>query len=103
MTIISQNREVAINYDNITAVELRGDYIQAYPANGGQPIPIGKYAAERAREVYAEMISTAYPQDRFTMDNPENFTAMKQYRYGVVVNGRDLTRYAPNTYYMPEE
>ena len=103
MTIVAQNRSVVVNYDNLVAVELRGNYIHAYPASGGNPIPIGVYDDDRAKEVYADLVSKAYPPDCFVMESPDNFTAMKQYRYGVIVNEAELTRYSPHTYYMPEE
>lgn len=57
MNIISQNKECIINYDNVLAIQSRGQYIHAYPVGGGRPIPIGMFdTEERAKCVLNEII-----------------------------------------------
>lgn len=58
MNIISQNKECIINYDNVLAIQSRGQYIHAYPVGGGQPIAIGMFATEeRAKYILNDIIA----------------------------------------------
>lgn len=65
MTIIGQNKTVAVNYDNVIAIEIHGTYISAHPANGGSVIPLGLYASPgRTIEVFTELErKIAFSQD----------------------------------------
>lgn len=65
MTIVGQNKNVAVNYDNVIALEIHGTYISAHPANSGSVIPLGLYKdSERALEVFGELQrKIAFSQD----------------------------------------
>lgn len=65
MTIVGQNKSVAVNYDNLIAIEIHGTYISAHPVTGGSVIPLGLYKdAERTLEVLGELErKIAFSQD----------------------------------------
>lgn len=46
MIVISQNGKVAVNIENLIAIEVQGNYIQAHPSNGGHAISIGAYGSD---------------------------------------------------------
>lgn len=57
MIIISQNGKVAVNIDNVIALEVQGSYIQAHTVTGGQPIPLARFDTyERTQEMFRHML-----------------------------------------------
>lgn len=59
MRIISQNRDISVEFDNVILKICNGGLIYAYPyANQSEVIVLCKYASqERAREVFEDMHS----------------------------------------------
>ena len=59
MRIISQNRDISVEFDNVILKICNGSLIYAYPyANQAAALVLGKYASqERAREVFEDMHS----------------------------------------------
>ena len=59
MRIISKNRDISVEFDNVILKICNGSLISAYPyANQSTAIVLGKYASqERAREVFEDMHS----------------------------------------------
>lgn len=59
MRIISQDRDISVEFDNVILKICNGSLIYAYPyANQSSALVLGKYASqERAREVFEDMHS----------------------------------------------
>ena len=59
MRIISQNRDISVEFDNVILKICNESLIYAYPyANRSDAIVLGKYAShERARDVFEDMHS----------------------------------------------
>ena len=62
MIVISQNGKVAVNMENVLALEVQGKYIHAHPANERNPVAIAVYEtyedAERSFNILIDRIST---------------------------------------------
>lgn len=59
MIVISQNGKVAVNIENLIAIEVQGNYIQAHPSNGGHAISIGVYGSEEeAQRNFEELMDS---------------------------------------------
>lgn len=61
MIVISQNGKVAVNMENVLALEVQGKYIHAHPANERNPVAIAVYEthedAERGFNILIDRIS----------------------------------------------
>lgn len=61
MMIVSQNGKVAVNMENVLAMEVQGKYIHAHPANGWNPVTIAAYEnhedAGRSFDILLDRIS----------------------------------------------
>ena len=86
MSILSQNRQCIINYDNMIAIQVHGQYIHCHSATQ-ETIPIGLYKSdERACEVLEELFD-------FLSDN----------YYVSALNNVPITHEKVDIYVMPEE
>lgn len=86
MSILSQNRQCIINYDNMIAVQVHGKYIHCHIFTK-ETIPIGLYKTEeRACEVLEELFDFL----------SENF-------YVSTLNNIPVTQEKMDIYVMPEE
>ena len=87
MTILNQNRDILINFDNIVGIQVNNSRLEMVISNN-EGIIIGKYKnKERAKEVLEEIVNkyTEY----LTINNPEQGT--------IGIYDR------PKVYEMPEE
>lgn len=113
MRIISQNRDISVEFDNVILKICNGNLIYAYPyANQSEVIVLGKYASqERAREVFEDIHDAYVPaysiSDAFTEDQiREMLIRSKNIVANNITNvGQDacITTFDNYVYLMPEE
>lgn len=111
MRIISQNRNVSIEFDNVILKICNVSLIYAYPyANNSDVIVLGKYESqERAREVFKDIHNAYAPVGIITTNLKEEQTKpfigsanlnMPVIKMDELDTG--ITTYNEIVYYMPE-
>lgn len=61
MIVLSQDKNVLVNFDNVCAVRVTGNYIHAY-LNDGTDATIASYGSyEKARSVFNKMFVLNHP------------------------------------------
>lgn len=64
MIVISQNGKVAVNIENLIAIEVQGNYIQAHSTNSSHTIAIGVYGSEEeAQDNFDELMDSINDSD----------------------------------------
>lgn len=112
MRIISQNRDISVEFDNVILKICNGSLIYAYPyANQAATLVLGKYVSpERAREVFEDIHNAYAPVGIITTNLTEEQT--KAFIGSVNLHAQVIQMDEPNTgittynefvYYMPEE
>lgn len=111
MYIISQNRGMVVNADNITNIYIGGGQITARMVDSEEVI-LGKYK-ERVGSVFEEMLKNMFPPDTLIFKNcipdkesMQDFLTKKNLG-AVFVNDHtdnvEAKMYGCGVYYMPEE
>lgn len=112
MRIISQNRDISVEFNNVILKICNGSLIYAYPyANQSAVLVLGKYESqERAREVFEDIHNAYAPVGIITTNLTEKQT--KPFIGSANINmpvikmdepGTAITIFNEIVYYMPEE
>ncbi len=111
MRIISQNRDISVEFDNVILKICNGSLIYAYPyANQAEVIVLGKYESqERAREVFEDIHNAYAPvgiiTTNLTEDQTKPFIGSANLNMHVIAMDKPdtgITTYNEIVYYMPE-
>lgn len=112
MRIISQNRDISVEFDNVILKICNGSLIYAYPyANQAEVIVLGRYKSqERAREVFEDIHRAYAPvgivSENLTEEQTKAFIGSSNLNMRVVKMdepGTSITTYSEIVYYMPEK
>ena len=112
MRIISQNRDISVEFDNVILKICNGSLIYAYPyANQEEVIVLGKYKSqERAREVFNDIHNAYAPvgiiTTNLTEEQTKPFIGSANLNMPVIKMdepGTAISTYNEIVYYMPEE
>ena len=101
MTIIHSDREGFTNFDNVLSVMLSGRFVHAEMVNVNKRL-IGVYAdADRAAEVFADMLCKLFPQDDEEIVSDKIMPFISNYQD--MDEDFPVFELMPQWYYMPEE
>lgn len=101
MFIVSQDRRIIVNADNITNIYISGDRILAHMIDS-EEILLGSYEnGRKTKEVIEEMLNAILAPNAFA----ERFKKTKKEPWGVTSEkDSDIKQIIPREiYYMPEE
>lgn len=105
MVIIHSDREGLTNFDNVQMVHLMGRYIHV-SLNDGTTKAIAVYAdADRAAEVFANMLSELFPEDD-KLDSEKIVPFIQAMPFDAeddFLEDVHVFNVMPQWYYMPEE
>lgn len=112
MRIISQNRDISVEFDNVILKICNGSLIYACPyANQSATLVLGKYESqERAREVFKDIHNAYAPvgiiTTNLTEEQTKAFIGSANLNMPVIKMdepGVGISTFNETVYYMPEE
>lgn len=83
MTIVAQNRSLLINYDNVVAVNICGNYIHVYTTGNTNNFAIAEYNSEE--DAFAVLMDMAESFSGRAYINPINNLGLAEERYDVYI------------------
>lgn len=112
MFIVSQNRDIVVNVDNITNIYIENENIIIARAVDSEEIFLGMYH-NKTNEVFKEMLKNVFPPSTLIFHNcmldKESLSAFKdKQELGAIFVSDDTNRaevkmFDCGVYYMPEE
>lgn len=113
MRIVSQNRDISVEFDNVILKICNGSLIYAYPyANQAEVIVLGKFASpERTREVFEDIHNAYAPVNLITCalteEEIKQFIGSENVKPRIIMMPEDREWVADThdnqVYYMPEK